>query len=102
MPLAFEYDPRKAEQNLRKHGIGLAEAITIFNDPFAQSFSDELDGDIEERWIALGVSSRQRLLFVSRQEDCGNVRIIGARSIFPSRNTKRSCALSCQACSPTS
>ena len=63
MPLAFEYDPRKAAKNLNKHDITFTEAMTVFNDPFAQTFPDDLHSETEERWITLGVSSRQRLLF---------------------------------------
>ena len=31
----FEWDPRKAEINLRKHGISFTEAGTVFGDNFA-------------------------------------------------------------------
>ena len=30
--MEFEWDPRKAENNLRKHGISFTEAGTIFGD----------------------------------------------------------------------
>jgi uncharacterized DUF497 family protein len=29
----FEWDPEKAQANLDKHGVGFAEAITVFGDP---------------------------------------------------------------------
>ena len=32
MPLTFEWDSRKAQPNLVKHGIGFEEASTIFAD----------------------------------------------------------------------
>jgi len=38
MPLAFEFDPRKAASNLKKHGVSFAEAMTVFDDPLAQTF----------------------------------------------------------------
>lgn len=28
----FEWDPRKARSNLKKHGVSFAEALTIFSD----------------------------------------------------------------------
>ena len=31
----FEWDPRKAHANLRAHGIGFAEAVTVLEDAFA-------------------------------------------------------------------
>jgi hypothetical protein len=39
--LAFEFDPRKAAANLKKHDVSFAEAMTVFDDPFAQTFPDE-------------------------------------------------------------
>jgi len=33
MPLAFEWDSRKAQSNLAKHDVGFEEASTIFGDP---------------------------------------------------------------------
>lgn len=77
--LTFEFDPRKAAANLKKHGISFQEAMTVFNDPFAQTFPDDLHSDEEDRWITLGVSSRQRLLFISHLETDGRIRLIGAR-----------------------
>ncbi|SEG62983.1 hypothetical protein SAMN05421819_3935 [Bryocella elongata] len=49
MPLAFEYDPSKATSNLEKHGASLAEAMTVFADPFAETFPDELHSEDEDR-----------------------------------------------------
>jgi Ribonuclease toxin, BrnT, of type II toxin-antitoxin system len=31
----FEWDPRKAEANLRTHGVSFAEAVTVLEDDFA-------------------------------------------------------------------
>ncbi|MGH8716600.1 MAG: BrnT family toxin, partial [Burkholderiales bacterium] len=30
--MRFEWDTRKAEQNLRKHGVSFEEAATVFRD----------------------------------------------------------------------
>jgi len=86
MRLAFEYDPRKAESNLKKHGVSFAEAMTVFEDRLAQTFPDDLHSEDELRWITIGVSSRQRLLFVSHLEWEGRIRLIGAR---PADNAER-------------
>jgi len=53
MPLAFEFDPRKAASNLKKHGVSFAEAMTVFDDPLAQTFPDELHSEEECRSITL-------------------------------------------------
>lgn len=79
MPLAFEFDPRKAASNLKKHGVSFAEAMTVFDDPLAQTFPDELHSEEERRSITIGLSSRQRLLFTSHLEVDNRIRMIGAR-----------------------
>jgi len=56
MPLAFEYDPSKATSNLEKHGVSFAEAMTVFADPFAETFPDELHSEDEDRWITIGLA----------------------------------------------
>ena len=35
MGLSFEWDPRKAVANEKKHGVGFKEASTVFGDPLA-------------------------------------------------------------------
>ena len=36
----FEWDSEKAASNLRKHGTSFDEAVTVFSDPLALTFSD--------------------------------------------------------------
>ena len=36
----FEWDDKKAESNLRKHRIAFDEAVTVFGDKAALTFSD--------------------------------------------------------------
>jgi hypothetical protein len=40
MGLEFEWDARKAEANLKKHGVAFDEALTVFADPLARIFDD--------------------------------------------------------------
>jgi uncharacterized DUF497 family protein len=79
MKLTFEFNPDKAASNLARHRVSFQQAMTVFGDPLAQTFPDELHSDEEERWITLGVSSDQRLLFVSHLEADNVIRLIGAR-----------------------
>ena len=62
--LIFEYDPAKAATNLKKHGVSFAEAMTVFDDPLASTLPDDQHSLDENRYITLGMSSRQRILFV--------------------------------------
>jgi len=59
----FEWDPRKAEANLRAHGVSFAEAITVLEDAFALSQADP-DALEEQRFVTLGLSDQANLLVV--------------------------------------
>ena len=80
MGFAFEYDPRKAATNLRKHGVSFAEAMTVFDDPLSSTLSDDPHSEDEVRFITVGRSSRQRILFVVYTENISGTRLIGART----------------------
>lgn len=75
----FEWDPRKARSNLKKHGVSFAEALTAFSDPAARIFDDPDHSLDERREIIIGHSRRSRLLVVGFTERIGRVRIINAR-----------------------
>ena len=78
--MKFSWDPRKADSNLRKHGVAFDEAITVFNDPLAFIFDDMVHSEEEHREIIIGYSALRRLIlvcFVERIED--TIRIISAR-----------------------
>ena len=81
MALTFEWDRRKALSNQRKHGVSFADATTVFDNPRAWIFDDEEHSmDEEQREIAIGHSTSNRLLLVSFVERWpGVVRVISAR-----------------------
>jgi uncharacterized protein len=79
----FEWDPRKAEINLQKHGVSFAEAGTVFGDDLAITVPDPDHSDDEERYITVGWSSNRKLLMVSHTERGDNIRIISARTLTP-------------------
>ena len=74
----FEWDPAKAEANLKKHGVSFEEAVTAFGDPFSMNMPDP-DAEGEARFIVLGTSERYRLLVVCYTERPPRTRIINAR-----------------------
>ena len=59
----FEWDPPKAEANLRTHGVSFAEAVTVLEDDFALTREDP-DAIEEVRFVTLGLSSWGNLLVV--------------------------------------
>jgi uncharacterized protein len=78
--MRFEWDPRKAAANLRKHGISFEEATTALRDDLALTGRDPDYSTGEARYITFGVSSPGRLLVMSHTERGGLVRIISART----------------------
>ncbi len=79
MGLIFEWDAAKAALNLRKHKVSFEEAATTFGDPWSLTIPDPDHSGVEDRWILLGWSVRERLLVVVHTERGDNIRIIGAR-----------------------
>lgn len=79
MTLRYEWDPRKAAANLRKHGVSFEEAASIFNDPLAITFPDPDHSVVEERLLSFGISSSGRLLAIISTERGTTLRIISAR-----------------------
>lgn len=80
MALGFEWDPRKARTNTRKHGISFEEASTVFGDPLAQITDDPRHSRGEQRFAIIGMSNTSRLVAVMFTECELRIRIISARS----------------------
>jgi uncharacterized protein len=74
-PASFEWDDRKRELNLAKHGIDFDSAIEVFYGPIILRGSDRNN---EERWTALGYSG-DRLVVVVFTRRADVIRIISAR-----------------------
>ena len=58
MALEFEWDPAKAEANLKDHGVSFDEATTVFRDTLSITISDPDHSDSEDRFIDIGMSHR--------------------------------------------
>ena len=79
--MRFEWDPKKAASNVRKHGISFDEAVTVFKDPLAFIFDDTAHSEQEHREIIIGMSTLRKMILVCFVERIENtVRIISARS----------------------
>jgi uncharacterized DUF497 family protein len=79
--IRFEWDPRKAAANMKKHGVSFDEAQSVFYDEFAVQFFDDEHSTTEDRFLMLGLSSKARLLLVCHceKESESTIRIISAR-----------------------
>ena len=79
--LRFEWDPRKAASNARKHGVSFEEARSVFADERAKLIDDPDHSEDEDRFILMGLSGSLRVLIVCHcyREEGNVVRIISAR-----------------------
>ena len=79
--IEFAWDLRKAQLNLRKHGVSFDEARTVFLDDNARLMDDPDHSGDEERFLLLGYSAQARCLIVSHcyREPESVIRVISAR-----------------------
>jgi len=81
MSLSFEWDPEKAIQNLRKHGVSFEEAASVFSDERARLIDDPDHSAEEERFVLLGFSANLRVLVVVHcyRRSGSTIRLISVR-----------------------
>ena len=75
----FEWDPRKASTNRRKHGVDFADATAVLEDEQALTVRDEISAVDEPRFLTLGRDTLGRLLVVAYTWRGERVRIVSAR-----------------------
>jgi len=75
----FEWDPKKAVSNQRKHDVTFEEASSALRDVFSATAHDPDHSEGEERFVTFGISSQGRLLTVSHTDRDNAIRIISAR-----------------------
>ena len=74
--MPFEYDPRKSDSNLKKHGIDFEEAQALWDDEaFIEVPAKNLD---EPRFLVVGkIKGKHWSAVITHRE--GNIRIISVR-----------------------
>lgn len=75
--MGYQWDPKKAESNRRKHGIRFANAVSIFMDDFAITIEDDHPG--ERRFITIGRDAFGRVLVAVYTYRGNDIRLISAR-----------------------
>ena len=78
----FEWDDRKAAENLFDHGVSFEVAREAFDDTFAVEIEDRRERYGEERYVLLGMV-QNRLLAVTYTLRDDRIRIISARPAEP-------------------
>jgi uncharacterized protein len=81
--MGFEWDPRKAEANYKKHGVRFGEAEPVFEDDHAITITDDDSDPHEVRFVTMGMGAKQRVLVVVYCFRGRNIRIISARVAKP-------------------
>lgn len=76
--LSVEFDPAKAQSNLRKHGVSFAHAEQALRDAMAITIEDP-DAVAEQRFVTLGMDGLVRILIVVHTPREDRTRIISAR-----------------------
>ena len=77
----YEWDPRKATSNLRKHAVDFADAATVFEDELAVTIDDV--NPEEKRFVTIGMDALARVLVVVYTWRGDIIRIISARTAGP-------------------
>jgi uncharacterized DUF497 family protein len=77
--MQFEWDPKKARSNLRKHGVSFDKAATVFLDDLSLTGHDPDHSADEDRFVTFGISNSGRLLTVAHTDRGESIRIINAR-----------------------
>ena len=80
----FEWDHKKAKQNIKKHKVSFERAATVFLDSNTISVYDKEHEEIEERWITIGIDTTGNLIVVCHtfkqfDNETFHIRIISAR-----------------------
>ena len=81
--MRISWDPRKAEENLRKHGVAFGEGKTVFNDPLSRTIDDPDHSWGERRFLKIGESTSGRTIVVCYAIIDDDVRLIHARLATP-------------------
>lgn len=77
----FEWDPRKAATNVRKHGIRFADAVLVLEDERAITMQDDVDDEM--RYVTIGMDALARVLTVVYTWRGNTARLISARPATP-------------------
>ncbi|PSN16170.1 hypothetical protein C7293_03890 [filamentous cyanobacterium CCT1] len=76
--MEFEWDERKNEANVDKHGFDFADADRIFDLPLLVD-PDERDDYGEDRWIGIGLLDGRVIVVVFTEPADNTIRIISLR-----------------------
>lgn len=76
--MIFEWDLNKELENIKKHGVDFTEAQEVFIDPKVIHLEDEKHSHEENRFYAVGETTKGRIITVRYSFRENKIRIFGA------------------------
>ncbi len=80
-PIEFDWDKGNLDKNFTRHKVRNGECEEVFFDSQKRMLRDPLHSGKEKRYIVLGKTKKQRLLFVVFTTRENKIRVISARNL---------------------
>lgn len=80
-PVEFEWDQGNKDKNFLKHQVTDEECEEVFFDTKKRVLKDVLHSDYEARYVLIGQTKKQRILFVVFTTRNRKIRVISARNL---------------------
>jgi uncharacterized DUF497 family protein len=80
-PFSFEWDGGNRDKNLIKHRVTMEECEEIFLDPHKRILDAGFDSGVEKRYLLIGRTKGDRILFVVFTTRKHKIRVISARDL---------------------
>lgn len=87
-PYQFVWDKGNKNKNLKRHNISDNECEEVFFDINKKILKDKIHSDKEDRYILIGKSKSEKLLFVVFTIRLKRIRIISVRQISKNKEVK--------------
>jgi len=73
------WDPKKARENLKKHGVRFSDAETVLFDPSALTRGEDMESEGEQRFVTVGMDTLGHIIVVVYTYRGEDIRLISAR-----------------------
>ncbi len=79
--MLYEWDEKKDQENIRKHGLPLKAGVAVFDDYYRLEQRDDRNNYDEERFVTIGMNERSKILYVvyTMRNNGGATRLISVR-----------------------
>ncbi len=82
----YQWDPKKAKINYKKHGVDFADSVGVFEDEWSLTIKEQIAGG-EQRFMTIGVDFLGHVIIVVYTYRDEDIRLISAR---PATKAERS------------